>query len=184
MCLRQNEAGRVCDTAELWVNPGETRGYMCAMKRFAGKTNITKNPGRVYSSVTRQPSPPPNNNDLCATNTGVLAVQNGSTFIDLLVYNHASFASDIVDCDITVGVTAAHLADATVRRVDETHANPLATWIAMGAPDYTTQAQNAVLLASSQLLVEKLSEVASKVGPNTFTIKVPTHGVAAVRIAL
>ena len=28
------------------------------------------------------------------------------------------------------------LAEATVRRIDETHANSLAAWIAMGAPDY------------------------------------------------
>ena len=31
---------------------------------------------------------------------------------------------------------AGQLAAATVRRIDETHANPLAAWIAMGAPDY------------------------------------------------
>ena len=71
----------------------------------------------------------------------------------------------------------------TVRRIDEDHANPLAAWIKMGAPDYTTAAQNALLLASSALQVEKLSAVA-KIGPGKFSLLVPAHGVAAVRISL
>jgi len=66
--------------------------------------------------------------------------------------------------------------------VDEAHANPLAAWIAMGAPDYTTAAQNAALLTASELVVEKLADIAT-VGYGKFTITVPTHGVAAVRIA-
>jgi hypothetical protein len=51
------------------------------------------------------------------------------------------------------------------------------------APDYTTAAQNSQLLAASQLVVEKLSDVAT-IGKNLFTITVPTHGVAAVRVAV
>ena len=88
---------------------------------------------------------------------GVLAVQNGSAWIDLLLYNHASFADPIVDCNITVTLPlhlAVRLTEATVRRIDETHSNPLASWIAMGAPDYTTTAQNAALLAASELVTE------------------------------
>ena len=137
--------------------------------------------------VTREPSPPLPNDELCATNAGVLAVRNGTAFVDLLVYNHASFANGIVDCSVTVnvaGVAASQLAAATVRRIDEAHANPLAAWIAMGAPDYTSAAQNAELVASSQLVVEKLADIASRLGEGTFTIVVPTHGVAAVRVAL
>jgi xylan 1,4-beta-xylosidase len=181
LCLRQNEAGVVCDTAVLWHTSGqEGLGNRCGLKRFDKKTNLTKNTGRSYVRVTRTPSPAPSNDVLCGTNTGVMAVRNGTDVIDILVYNHASFANLIVDCTITVNVVA-NLASATVRRIDETHANPLATWIDMGAPDYTTAAQNAALLASSQLVVEKLSDIAD-VGENSFTIKVPTHGVAAVRI--
>jgi hypothetical protein len=105
------------------------------------------------------------------------------------VYNHASFVDLIVDCAVTVNVEGAapgvdaNLAAATVRRIDETHANPLAAWIGMGAPDYTTPAQNAALLAASQLVVEKLADVA-EVGRGTFTITVPTHGVSAVRVPM
>lgn len=184
LCLRQNEAGVVCDTAVLWHAPGkEGLGDRCGLKRFDKKVNLTKNPQREYLRVTRAPTPAPSNDDLCATNTGVLAVRNGTTAIDIFVYNHASFANLIVDCNITVDVVASNLAAATVRRIDETHANPLAAWIEMGAPDYTTAAQNAALLASSQLVVEKLSDIAA-VGQDSFTMTVPTHGVAVVRVML
>jgi len=185
LCIRANgeHGAAVCDTAELWVAMNETRGYRCALKQFAKKDNVSHNPGRQYVRVIgRKPVPTPSNDALCAANTGVLAVQNGTAFTDLLIYNHAAFANPIVDCAITVSVTAPKLASATVRRVDESHANPLAAWIAMGSPDYTTAAQNAALLTASELVVEKLTDVAT-VGSGTFTITVPTHGVAAVRIA-
>ena len=84
-------------------------------------------------------------------------MQNGSAWIDLLLYNHASFADPIVDCNITVTLPlqfAVQLRGATVRRIDETHSNPLAAWIAMGAPDYTTTEQNDALLAASELVTE------------------------------
>jgi len=186
MCLEQNEQGKVCDTAELWHAPGdETHGYRCALKQFADKTNITANPGRSYVRITgRKPTPRPSNDDLCALNAGVLAVKNGSAFVDLLIYNHAAFADPIVDCSMTVKVPGmSKLAAATVRRIDETHANALAAWIEMGAPDYTSATQNAALLAASELVVEKLADVAT-VGAGQFTLTVPTHGVAAVRIAI
>ena len=107
--------------------------------------------------------------------------------VDIFVYNHASFVDPIVDCAVTVNVGGAGalsgLPTATVRRIDEAHANPLAAWIGMGAPDYTSPAQNAALLAASELVVEKLADVA-EVGRGTFTITVPTHGVSAVRVPM
>jgi len=184
ICVGQNAPGAVCDVAELWHEPGATLGYRCALKSWEKKTNLTKNPGRKYTRVTHTPSPPPSAHDICGTNVGVLAVRNGTSAVDILVYNHASFIDAIVDCNVTVTVDAMpHLASATVRRIDETHANPLAAWIGMGAPDYTTAQQNAKLLASSQLVVEKLEDIAT-VRSNTFTLMVPTHGVAAVRVLL
>jgi hypothetical protein len=188
LCLRSNKQGLVCDTADLWHQPGEVRGYKCGLKQFKKKLNLTKNSGRSYVRVTREPSPPPTNAEVCATNTGVLAVQNGTAHVDLLVYNHAAFGAPIVDCNVNVSLAALELkagglASATVRRIDEAHSNPLAAWIAMGAPDYTTAEQNAQLLVSSALVVEKLANIAT-VGAYTFEIKVPPHGVAAVRVVL
>lgn len=55
LCLRQNTPGSVCDIADLWHQPGEARGYICGLKSFAKKTNITKNPGRSYVHVTHTP---------------------------------------------------------------------------------------------------------------------------------
>ena len=126
---------------------------------------------------------------LCATNAGVLAVRNdSSSTVDLILYNHAAFASLIVDCNVTVSVSAAvakGLKSATLRRVDEVHANPLAAWIKMGAPDYTSAAQNALLLAASQLIVENLADVATIAGDGSgFVMTVPVHGVAAVRVEI
>ena len=186
LCLRQNKPGAVCDIADLWHEPGQDRGNKCGLKSFAQKVNVTKNPMRTYVPVKHAPSPPPSNEYLCAVNTGVLAVQNGSSWVDLLLYNHASFADPIVDCNITVTLPAAlagQLSKATVRRIDETHSNPLAAWIAMGAPDYTTAAQNAALLAASELVTEELASIA-KVQKSGFEMLVPTHGVAAVRVTL
>ena len=186
LCLRHNKPGAVCDIADLWHEPGQDRGNKCGLKSFARKSNVTKNPMRTYVPVKHAPSPPPSNEYLCAVNTGVLAVQNGSAWIDLLLYNHASFADPIVDCNITVALPAAlagQLSKATVRRIDEAHSNPLAAWIAMGAPDYTTAAQNAALLAASELVTEELASIAH-MQKSGFELLVPTHGVAAVRVVL
>ena len=102
-------------------------GYRCALKSFAKKTNITTNPGRSYVPVTRAPTPPPSNEALCATNTGVLAVQNATAagsaaFLDLFVYNHASFADAIVDCNITVSLSAGERESAMPRKRTPTFA--------------------------------------------------------------
>ena len=189
-----------CDVAELRHEPNSELGNMCNLKSFAKRTNVTANPGRTYANITRKPAPPVSNDVLCALNTGVLAVEKTAAaaaaaaaadgeepYIDLFVYNHAAFVNPIVDCSVTVALPASlqdfKLAEATVRRIDETHANPLAAWIAMGAPDYTTSEQNAALLAASQLVVEKLSDIASvDTAARSFTMTIPTHGVAAVRV--
>lgn len=182
LCLAQSDPP--CDVADLWHEPNSELGYRCGLKSFAKRTNLTANVGRTYVNVSRMPTPPATNNELCATNTGVLAVQEADDYIDLFVYNHAAFADPIVDCNVTVSLPLPgyKLAEATVRRIDETHANPLASWIAMGAPDYTSAAQNAALLEASELQVERLSDIAG-VGGDSFTMTIPTHGVAAVRVA-
>jgi xylan 1,4-beta-xylosidase len=198
LCLEQTDPP--CDVADLWHQPGSQVGYRCGLKSFAKRTNVSANPGRTYLNVSRAPTPPFTNDQLCALNTGVLAVQKTSaataadgdasgdeTYIDLFVYNHASFADPIVECNVTVVLPSSLLgyilANATVRRIDETHANPLAAWIKMGAPDYTTAPQNKALVEASELVLEKLSDIASvNVEARSFTMTIPTHGVAAVRV--
>ena len=207
----------------------------CGLKDHSGKP--TPNADRASANVT---STPLSNDQLCAYNTGVLAVGNstsGPDVLDLFLYNHASFISPIVDCDITVDLSdmvtkglffdgagmpfslasavqmpslsqrqftspqldymrtdnryihsSKHspwlcssgllsptaLATATARRVDETHSNPLATWIAMGAPDYTTQAQNDALLNASLLVTENLKDIVNQgtLNSTSFSLKV------------
>ena len=132
----------------------------------------------------------------------MLAVKNATTsvagspdsyILDLFVYNHAAFGEPIVDCNVTVRIAAAAAAgaaalrSATVRRIDEDHANPLATWVGWGAPDYTNASQNDALRAASELVAEPLlgSGGGRKLDSGDgFSIEVPAHGVAAVRIAL
>jgi hypothetical protein len=164
--------------------------HACAFKQWATRLNTTSNKDRTSVNVTKTPL---TNDELCAKNTGVLAVLNGSadaTHVDILVYNHAAFVDPIVECTLTVDVPTggadkmADLGAATVQRIDEDHANPLAAWIAMGTPDYTTAEQNAALLRASTLVVEKLSDVASSVGATSFTFSAPPHSVAAVRVPL
>ena len=108
-------------------------------------------------------------------------------------YYNGSRAVDVMgqrrhDKGVIAPAVAAALGGATVRRIDEGHANPLAAWVGMGAPDYTTAAQNAALLAASQLHQEQLlgSGGGARIGGGAtgFSIAVPTHGVAAVRIVV
>ena len=162
---------------------GEQR---CGLKDWSLGVNTTANKDRTSINVTTSPF---TNDELCALNSGILAVQNGSAHLDLLIYNHAAFADPIVTCSVTVSVPSnggatPQLSTATVRRIGEAHANPLATWISMGAPDYTSAAQNAALLNASQLAVEPLSQVATSVAASTFVLDAPPHSVFAVRVAL
>ena len=116
-----------------------------------------------------------------------MAVRNQSAgFLDIHLWNHAAQADPICDCTVSVtlpSAAAAALPKATVRRIDEDHANPLAAWIAMGAPDYTTAAQNAQLLEASKLQTEQLAAVA-KVAADGFSLRVPAHGAAVARVSL
>ena len=187
-CCKLCSQTEECDVATFWSNEN-----MCGLKKWANRDNTTDNPDRVSVNVTLAPF---SSDQLCAINSGVLAVRYASNgTLDLFVYNHAAFASPIVDCDVTVDLSASlpdlgadvlrrALESATVRRIDEDHANPLAAWVAMGAPDYTTAAQDKTILAASQLKTEPLLADGAKAraNGNGFTIRVPSHGVAAVRM--
>lgn len=104
-----------------------------------------------------------------------------------------AWAANITTCDVTVTTNQGRLPGATVRRIDENHANPLKAWLDMGAPDYTTKQQNAEILAASQLVAVPLPQddgirVASGTGsagtPLLLTVTMLPHSVAALRLPL
>lgn len=74
LCI-SNEA---CAFYTLW-----TDDRRCGLKSGA---NRTTNPHRTSGSVIR---PPQTADSLCSANTGVIAVVNGTSYIDIIVYNHA-----------------------------------------------------------------------------------------------
>lgn len=180
-CLMNTE----CKYYTFWEHEAK-----CGLKSAA---NATANTDRVSGAVHRKPLSAA---ELCATNAGVLAVLNSSIggigdHVDLIIYNHAAWADPIVTCSITVTMSQGTLAGATIRRIDETHANPLRAWVEMGAPDYTTQQQNAQILLASQLHALPFAEddgVSAKQvhssAPPVITVVVPPHGIAAVRLPL
>eukprot|EP00039_Didymoeca_costata_P003397 m.67388 g.67388 ORF g.67388 m.67388 type:complete len:661 (+) comp11885_c0_seq2:62-2044(+) len=179
-----------CDIAEIWHVAAGTEGYRCALKSWAGHKNVTSDSGRTYVNVTKLPF---TDDELCAKNTGVLAVMNGSSQIDVFVYNHASFVDDINTCNVTVEFSQLSVnhfdlgqiaQKASIRRIDETHANPLMAWIDMGMPDYTTNEQNAAILNASQLVTEPFLSVATVESPTSFSMTMSPHSVAVLRFML
>jgi len=119
---------------------------------------------------------------LCAKNTGAIAVKSES-FMDVIAYNHAASGDAIENCLAVIMLDGAHssVSKATVRRIDGDNANPFRAWVGMGAPDYTTKAQNAEILQSSLLGEEQLALHSSAAGIQ-FSLNLPPHSVAAVRI--
>ncbi len=90
-----------CDVATFWKSENK-----CGLKSWALKPNITSNPDRESVNVTVAPFTP---DELCAFTTGVVAVTNGTddagrSVLDLFLYNHATFAKPIADCNIAVDV--------------------------------------------------------------------------------
>ncbi len=70
---------------------------------------------------------------------------------------------------------------ATVRQIDETHANPKRVWSEMGAPEYPSLAEVERLRAASRMVPEPqpCEEVNGSV---TLIIALPPHAVAAIRL--
>lgn len=156
----------------------------CILKDTSQGISVVANPDRVSAKVDSNPLV---DDELCAKNTNILPVYNSVTKrLDLFYYNHASYADPINDCQVTAVLPAdidpAKLAQATVQRIDEQHSNPLATWVEMGAPDYTNSSQNDAIRASSELKSESLP--AGAVTGTSILLTIPTHGIAVVSIQL
>ena len=70
---------------------------------------------------------------------------------------------------------------ATLTRIDATHANPKAAWLAMGAPEYPHPRQVEALHAASALVDEALP-IDSDGDTATFSLTLPANAMALVRI--
>lgn len=66
---------------------------------------------------------------------------------------------------------------AVIERIDETHANPQATWIKQGSPTYPTPAQ-----IQEQLDASRLQQVPIAPTKGAFVFSVPTQGVAVLTV--
>ena len=116
--------------------------------------------------------------------------------LQLLVANHApqlgnSTASS--SCNVTVrvetdrrGCTA--VANASVRRIDDEHANPRQKWIDLGMPQYPSRAQNAEIAAASEAPpLPRFGEgegVELSNGSVVARVRVPAYSVAALDVSL
>ena len=75
-------------------------------------------------------------------------------------------------------------AGATIERVDEGHANAMATWTAAGSPLYSPPAVIFAELAASQVAVEALAVAPAGAGAVSVTFTLDTFAVARVRLTL
>ncbi len=73
---------------------------------------------------------------------------------------------------------------ATLRRIDEEHANPKRLWESMGKPEYLNENQIDRLQAASEMRPEKLKlrRSGNDAAGSTLEFAVPAHGVAAIDI--
>ena len=155
------------------------------------ETGSTRIPAKQSTASSQSSS---SSSSLCAINTGVIASVNSSSTSEqqqlllLLLYNHAPWQNtSSCDCLLSAsisGLPATALAGATVRRIDQQHANPRQTWIDLGMPQYPTAKQIAQMQAGSALLAEPLATVAQVTSSSSFTFTLPQHSVFAVSVPL
>lgn len=102
--------------------------------------------------------------------------------LQIMLVNHNSLLHPIEIETIRMELTHCGKCISTdLRRIDETHANALASWQQMGSPEYLSQGQVAILYGASELVTENIEH--SQVGENiTFDIDIPPMGIALVTI--
>jgi len=111
---------------------------------------------------------------------GVFGTQNDSHY-HILIYNHQIPDAPIqtVNMTITFGPVKPMNYIATIRRIDELNANPIATWNSLGSPEYPTNAQIKQMQDSSEMIHYPMSYTSSN-NYLTFEVSVPPHGVASI----
>jgi len=155
----------------------EINEQLCLLK--SSDANQTKDTDRISGSVQ--------NADICSSNTNVVAILDkaGGALL-MLVYNHATQGSPIQDCTVAVTLNLGSYKatnSATIRKIDQTHANPKQAWINLGMPWYLTQSQISSLQSSSQLVTEAFA-ISISGSTVTFSTTVPGHGLQAIKIPI
>jgi xylan 1,4-beta-xylosidase len=141
----------------------------------------------------------PNTPSDCAASVGVLASRSNASCLTVLVFSQATLGRPISpSCVVNITVngggdgggdppphaTAATTLQGTIRRIDETHTAPKAAWLAMGMPQWPSQAQNRELFEASIMQRSKLPITQSGSGVLSFNIDVAANSVVAVQIPL
>lgn len=102
----------------------------------------------------------------------------------LLALNSAPPEHDLIPARVAVHLaTAAAVHDATIERIDDTHANPKRRWLELGGPEYRRPTDVAELQAASSLRADPHPVTRDQTGIHV-SIDLPPDGVAAVTLEL
>ena len=102
--------------------------------------------------------------------------------VTVLLINHALPTHPIQKEKVCVTLNnAAKYSSASVKKIDDAHANPKKLWTKMGKPDYLSAAQVGRLEEASRLIIEPV-KCRHKNSAIDFEIEMPPHSVAAVTI--
>ena len=82
---------------------------------------------------------------------------------------------------VPVGAETWHPSTVRAYRIDEHHANPAETWIAMGSPEYMNRTQLAVLMAASANVGGSALELTEQGSVVEVTVEVPANGVVVLK---
>ena len=109
------------------------------------------------------------------------AVRDGQD-LTILLTNHALPRHPIEDERVEIEIRGGRRpSGAELRRIDEDHANAVAAWRAMGAPEYPTRRQVEEIVDASRFQVEPL-DVTGTDERTAFTVALPQHAVASVAL--
>ena len=104
------------------------------------------------------------------------------TALVLLLANHALPRQPIEPESVRIEIEGARRpARAVLRRVDDTHANAVAAWRLMGAPEYPSPGQVEELIEASRLIDEGV-EIERLEDGLAVTLEMPPHAVASVTL--
>jgi len=117
---------------------------------------------------------------------GAVATSN-ATHVTILIWNHDVPTAHLLTettCVLVTGYKKGFQLPASVRRIDENHANTIAEWKTLGSPKYLNAKQIQQLQIASEMVPENITYTISDQGELTFQIDIPPQGVAAIVVPL